>query len=370
MSVFDAVGRNYGALRQQPDPQTLRAFQTFAAQQYAEALRLQSGSNTAALALGIVMLVITVFFAFGSLMVLMVVAFSGTGAGPVLGWLVVCLLILTPCVILTIVAFRLRKRGGPLDRWFRLYWFAQQNGFLFTPHTPNPYYPGMIFNQGYDRVSQDRVHSAQGQRYFDTGVMQYTVGTGKHRTDVRWSYLAFQLDRRLPHIVLDSQQNNASLLSIRVSNLPVAVTANQRLSLEGDFDRYFTLYCPKEYERDALYVLTPDVMALLIDEVAPFDVEIIDDLVFVYSHRVAGVEDESVARRMFAILDTIGRQALRQTQYYADERVADRSQNVVAPQGQRLKTRTPLIVTLATVAVFVFFALPRIVALIADIFFQ
>ena len=40
-------------------------------------------------------------------------------------------------------------------------------------------------------------------------------------------------------------------------------TRTQVLSLEGDFDRYFTLYCPKEYERDALYVFTPDLMALL-----------------------------------------------------------------------------------------------------------
>lgn len=38
------------------------------------------------------------------------------------------------------------------------------------------------------------------------------------------------------------------------------------LSLEGDFDRYFTLYCPGDYERDALYVFTPDLLALLIDE--------------------------------------------------------------------------------------------------------
>lgn len=49
---------------------------------------------------------------------------------------------------------------------------------------------------------------------------------------------------------------------------------DQVLSLEGDFDRYFTPYCPKQYERDALSVFTPDLMALCIDEAAPFDIEI------------------------------------------------------------------------------------------------
>lgn len=51
----------------------------------------------------------------------------------------------------------------------------------------------------------------------------------------------------------------------------------QRLSLEGDFDRHFALYCPAGSERDALYLFTPDILALLIDRVRGLDVEVVGD---------------------------------------------------------------------------------------------
>ncbi len=49
------------------------------------------------------------------------------------------------------------------------------------------------------------------------------------------------------------------------------------LELEGDFGKHFELHVPAGYERDALYVLTPDVMQVLIDEAADRRVEIVDD---------------------------------------------------------------------------------------------
>ena len=120
-------------------------------------------------------------------------------------------------------------------------------------------------------------------------------------------------------------------------NLPATFDKSQILSLEGDFDKYFTLYCPKEYERDALYVFTPDLMALLIDEAAPFDVEIVDDWMFVYSNVAFRTGDANLYARLFRIIDTVGAKALTQTDRYVDARVGDFSANVVAPQGARLK---------------------------------
>ena len=85
----------------------------------------------------------------------------------------------------------------------------------------------------------------------------------------------------------------------------------QRLSLEGDFDDYFTLYCPETYERDALYLFTPDVMARLIDRVRGFDVEIIDDWLFFTSSRDVVTLDPDRWQGLFdavgALSDKIGR---------------------------------------------------------------
>ena len=55
------------------------------------------------------------------------------------------------------------------------------------------------------------------------------------------------------------------------------LAGTQRLRLEGDWDRHFALYVPNDYERDALYVITPDLMALLIDNLPGAYIETWDD---------------------------------------------------------------------------------------------
>jgi hypothetical protein len=152
----------------------------------------------------------------------------------------------------------------------------------------------------------------------------------------------------MPNIVLDSRANN----SIFGSNLPATLRKDQVLQLEGDFDRYFTLYCPKEYEQDALYIFTPDLMALLIDEAAPYDVELVDEWMFVYSSKPFELADPAVLQRLFRIADTVGAKALDQTERYADERVGDFDANIVAPQGARLRRGTPVI-AIVFVVIFV-----------------
>ena len=71
-------------------------------------------------------------------------------------------------------------------------------------------------------------------------------------------YLAVRLQRKLPQFVLDSSRNDDG----KYSNLPMPIAGGQRLSLEGDFDQHFALHSPRGYERDALYIFTPDLMAL------------------------------------------------------------------------------------------------------------
>ena len=128
----------------------------------------------------------------------------------------------------------------------------------------------------------------------------------------------------------------------------------QRLSLEGNFDDYFTLYCPRQYERDALYVFTPDLMALLIDEASPFDVEIVDDWMFVYANVPFQTGDANMYARLFRIIDTVGAKTLTQTDRYVDERVGNFAANIVAPQGARLKRRVSVGAVIVGVVVVCF----------------
>jgi hypothetical protein len=229
------------------------------------------------------------------------------------------------------------------ERWLRLDWFARTNRMTFSPADPDPSYPGAIFQSGSSRQAIDHFRSLEG-RFFDVGNFQFVTSNGKSSTTHTWGFLALSLERRLPHMLLDSIQNNTWGLS----GLAGQFDRNQVLSLEGDFDRYFTLYCPQQYETDALYVFTPDLMALCIDNVAPFDVEIIDDWMFVYSARGFAMDNPALLDRLFRIIDVVGSKALKQTRRYRDERAttpeglpAGFAANTVARPGQRLRRRFP-----------------------------
>jgi hypothetical protein len=236
-------------------------------------------------------------------------------------------------VVVVGLALRRLLAGTNWETWMRLSRFAAANGLQFSPSDPAPNYPGAIFTTGHSQVSLNHLRSTT-DRFLDLGNFRYVTGSGKNATTHNWGFLAFNLDRKLPNMVLDSKANNGLFGG---TNLPETFAKDQVLHLEGDFDKYFTLYCPSEYERDALYIFTPDLMALLIDEAAPFDVEIIDDWMFVYSAKPFVSTDPAVYQRLFRIVDTVGAKALQQTERYTDDRIGLIGANVVAPQGQRLR---------------------------------
>jgi hypothetical protein len=264
------------------------------------------------------------------------------------------LLLLAAGVVITGVVMRHRVTRV---RYLRLYRFAVANDLTLATNTEVPDYPGTIFGIGSDRTISERL-SRSSAPAVDVGDLRYTTGSGKNRTTHEWGYVAIRLDRMLPQMVLDAKANN-----FLGTNLPVSFSRGQVLGLEGDFDRYFTLYCPKEYESDALYVFTPDLMARLVDEAALLDVEIVDDWMFLYSARPFDLADAATLARVFRIVDTVGAKTLDRTERYADSRVADAGKaanagsvlgarmaaNVVAPEGRRLQRG----VSVVTIAVFV-----------------
>lgn len=154
-------------------------------------------------------------------------------------------------------------------------------------------------------------------------------------------YLAIALPRRVPNMVLDARSNDRGPFSSLVRR----PAANQHLSLEGDFDTRFRLYVPTGYERDALYVFTPDLMALLIDETGDLDVELRDDRLIVYKPGGFELTDPAVWQRFERIRATVGAKAWDRTDLYSDERAAPELQydagGTVAAGGTRLRSRMP-----------------------------
>ncbi|MGW8482626.1 hypothetical protein ACWGJP_05765 [Microbacterium sp. NPDC055903] len=209
-------------------------------------------------------------------------------------------------------------RRGRIRR-FRLARFAIANGMEYQARMDDPVFPGMIFGRGSSRISEDLVR-ARSPRFVEFGNYQYTVKSGKNSTTHRWGYVAIRLDVPLPNIVLDATGNN----SLFGSNLPASFRDDQRLSLEGDFDRYFRLYCPEGYARDALYLFTPDVMARFIDNAAELDVEIVDDWLFLYTRRSASTVDPATWEWMLGVVDALTVK-LDQWARWRDERLPEQA---------------------------------------------
>ena len=253
-------------------------------------------------------------------------------------------------VVLTVVGIRYSAKlnAARWPRWRKLDGFARANGMVFSPRDANPAYPGAIFGYGSARTTTEHFRSAS-DRFLDYGNYQFVTSSGKNSQTHTWGFLALHLDRTLPHMVLDASGNNGLFGS---STMPATFDKSQVLKLEGNFNEFFTLYCPRAYERDAYYVFTPDLMALLIDNASPFDVEIIDRWMFVYSTVPFDLGNPGLHQRMLQIVDTVGSKTLTQTDRYVDERIGQFPPNIVAPQGSRLKRRFPvwLVVFLAAVA--------------------
>lgn len=241
------------------------------------------------------------------------------------------LVFLVGVVALVIVAL-VRLSRARAERRYRFAEFAAANGMTWISEVSDPDLPGMIFAEGHDREATDVVRGPL-PRGVEIGNYTYKTGSGKNEQTHKWAYVEIRLDTPLPHIVLDAVGNNGLFGG---SNLPAMFSRDQRLSLEGDFDRYFALYCPKGYERDALYLFTPDVMARFVDNAAALDVEIVDDRLFLYARRELSTLDPAVWEWIFGTVDAID-DKLAQWARWRDERLtAD-----AAPAASGIPLLTP-----------------------------
>lgn len=268
-------------------------------------------------------------------------------------WAGLCALVVTLMVLA-------RRRGG--NRWvrhLRAHEFARANRMQFSPQSPDPPYQGAIFGMGRNRQVLEHVWSTEGP-VADCGRYRYTTGSGKDSTTHFWQFAAVRLEGPLPHMLLDAKANNTFM----GSNLPTSFDRDQRISLGGEFDRHFDLYAPSHYGQDAFYVFTPDLMAHLIDETHAFDVEFVDDWMFLYTRQDLSVLDPATWERLARISDTVTARMRDRSRTYRDVRVADapgtlppgmvshppmQGPQAIAPQGRRLRRKSYWLPTLLIV---------------------
>jgi hypothetical protein len=153
-----------------------------------------------------------------------------------------------------------------------------------------------------------------------------------------FTFVRFDLPSSVPHLVVTSRRSSA------LNTAGLAISGGRVLRGSIEFDSSFTLHCPAEYERDALYIFTPDLLALLIDIAPGCDLELIDDTAYLYLSREPALWSGSVGDDLLGVVETLRQKLERQTRRYVDDR-ADRSAggaSGIALGGMRLANKRNL----------------------------
>ena len=213
----------------------------------------------------------------------------------------------------------LRRRTRPRVH-HRLMRFAEANGMSYDPG-PTGGRRGSPFKLK-GGLNLQRVLRTPGERGIEFANYELAAPSSSSTAPPFGGYCAIRLPAPLPNILLRSEDGPRRPLLT-----PASLRGSQVLSLEGDFDRYFRLYCPEGYERDALYLFTPDVMARLVDHVRGLDVEIIDDWMYLVSARDLVTDRADRWLALTAAVDALDDRVERWGRW-RDERLAG-----VAPAG-------------------------------------
>ena len=124
------------------------------------------------------------------------------------------------------------------------------------------------------------------------------------------SYRVLELTARqnFYHVFIDSKGNDQSVVSTAMHILSRSVRGNPTLSVEGDVHKSFTIYVPKGDNYKSLVTLTPNKLLALRDYGTKFDVEFVDNKIYLISrNKIKNVQDVlAYQTSAFAVLQNIG----------------------------------------------------------------
>jgi len=266
---------------------------------------------------------------------------------------IIAIALLAPLTLLVVWGWLCVRLIRQDRRRYRLYRFAEDNGWSYDPWLPTSRYDGMYAMPGAEEDVFDRI-VIPGDAPVEFATYRGTTGSGKSRTIRQTDYVRVPLGIALPHIVLDARANDRPFGR---TNLPIGLTSDQLLIPEGPFADAFRLYCPSGYEADALYLFPPDILAVMLDHARDLDVEIIDDTLYLCAPSGVVSTDPQRWSSLLSAVEAITAKT-RQWHAWRDDRLLPDSSDPmnrplgVARSGRRLRQRFEWWWVLVAVAIF------------------
>lgn len=172
-------------------------------------------------------------------------------------WVVICAVTIVSLIVYALVKDSLVRRRVIRE-------FAEINGLVpLTEDTTTSLLPPSLQNIGSNRkFNNGYIMRVDNQSVYLFDYSFEILAEGRHGYK-RYSLAIVQSQKSYPHIYLDGRQNNRN----------DTYKAWQKLTLEGDFNKYFDLYADENTNIETLSFLTPDVMQRFIDTARLYDVE-------------------------------------------------------------------------------------------------
>jgi len=165
--------------------------------------------------------------------------------------------------------------------------FAKANNFSYQKQAPLEQFSAPYLEMGHSRKIEDVISG----KYLGLPICFFTfsctIGYGRNAKHVIFTACEIHYKTNLPRIFLDALRHD--FLNADIFTKP---SYGEIISLEGDFNEYFTLYVPKGFEREALQIFAPDVMAKLIDNSKQFDLEFFGDHLYIYSSKTIDTKQD------------------------------------------------------------------------------
>lgn len=184
-----------------------------------------------------------------------------------------------------------------------------------------------------NRTAHDHLDALDTEVPFDSVERTFVVGDGEGSTMHTVRAVRIPLPAEAPRITLRSRRGGGAL-----SLLPRRPGRHTHLGLEGGFSDVFEVSVPPGYEMDALYVLTPDLMAIILDEASDLDLEIVDDTLHVYFAAV-DLTDEHELHAFLTVIAALYARFGRRTTLYRDDAAEPLDPNAYRRAGDTLTER-------------------------------
>jgi hypothetical protein len=170
--------------------------------------------------------------------------------------------------------------------------FAQANGYDYLPEGFVDSQTGLIFSIGYGPDFKDIVYGLYGDWPFFLFIYSYSMGQEEDSKRYSRTVLHLNFQAELPALVL--RKDNVLQMVVSEGESLKANGYNEKLDLEGDFDKHFQVFIRPDTQEEVLSVLTPDVMELVM-QFEKCEIEITaDGKLYVYYHSVVRHNQELI----------------------------------------------------------------------------